>query len=126
MENHQTFLEEAEHPDFSVPCSLESLPTQQTAFLIPTQENGIHPNSPFSPQTLLEIKLKKNIFLKLKQVEFSALKSLWLMANVFFIVYCFPRFYIFSSSLERQEMSQPPFERLHSLNAISWSTGLGE
>ena len=50
LENHQTSLEEAEHPDFSVPCSLESLPTQQTAFLIPTQENGIHPNSLFSPK----------------------------------------------------------------------------
>ena len=66
-------LEEAERPDFPVPCSLESLPTQQAAFPTPTQENGTHPNSPFPPQTLLEIKLEKNIFLKLKQVEFSAL-----------------------------------------------------
>ena len=119
-------LEEDERPDFPVPCSLESLPTQQAAFPTPTQENGTHPNSPFPPQTLLEIKLKKNIFLKLKQVEFSALKSLWLVANVLFMVYCFPRFYIFSSFLERQEMSRLPFEKLHSLNATSRSTGLGE
>lgn len=43
--------------------------------------------------------LKDNILLKLRQVEFSSPKSLWVMANVYIIIYFFSRFLTFSSSL---------------------------
>lgn len=43
--------------------------------------------------------LKDNILLKLRQVEFSSPKPLWLMVNVYIIVYFFSRFLTFSSSL---------------------------
>lgn len=43
--------------------------------------------------------LKDNILLKLRQVECSSPKSLWLMANLYIIICFFSRFLTFSSSL---------------------------
>lgn len=42
---------------------------------------------------------KDNILLKLRQVEFSSPKPLWLVVNVYIIIYFFSRFIMFSSSL---------------------------